>query len=400
MNKLFLFTDYYYPITNNTSYYFNKIINHLSKNFENKIEVYSTSISKRTFNVKNNIKSNYVHTGKFNKDNILSRIYNYTKISIKFSIYCIRFVKKDDIVYLNTNPVFLIIFFSLLKRFKKFTLILHCNDIFPENILASGLLKRESIIYKMLLTIYSISYKKIDHFISIGRDMNIVLDLKRDSKSKITFIPYWSNNQTVFPSNKKDNEIIKNYNLNNKIVYLFAGNLGRVQNLHKLLEILKEVKNDNAVFIFIGNGANSNLVQKYCNQKNIFYLGEKNYDDQKIFLNACDISVISLCEKILGFGVPSKIYSYLSVGKPVLYFGPNNSEIYMILNEFKNGWTFNNNQSNSLLEFFNNYENISEINEKSKISLKLSKDIYTEDLILKKYIKLFTQYFKTNKENY
>ena len=112
------------------------------------------------------------------------------------------------------------------------------------------------------------------------------------------------------------------------------------------------------------------------------------------------VSVISLNKDIRGLGVPSKIYSFFSAAKPVLYFGPKNSEIYNIIQEYDNGWFFENNEEEKLLNFFNNFNDIIEINKKSNISHYLSLNQYSEKKIIKKYNNLFAQYLKlTNNFN-
>ena len=52
-----------------------------------------------------------------------------------------------------------------------------------------------------------------------------------------------------------------------------------------------------------------------------------------MYINACNIAIVSLSKGMKGLGVPSKIYNNLAAGKPILYIGEENSEIAMMIKE-------------------------------------------------------------------
>ncbi|MCP6135205.1 hypothetical protein NL393_39100, partial [Klebsiella pneumoniae] len=69
---------------------------------------------------------------------------------------------------------------------------------------------------------------------------------------KIKIIENWGETEAIFPLKKSD--IIPHKNdFVEKVVFQYAGNIGRVQGLLELLEIIKEVKNPNLLFYFVGD---------------------------------------------------------------------------------------------------------------------------------------------------
>ena len=50
-------------------------------------------------------------------------------------------------------------------------------------------------------------------------------------------------------------------------------------------------------------------------------------------LAACHIAIVTLQDGMYGLGVPSKTYNILASGRPILYFGPPNSEVDRLIQE-------------------------------------------------------------------
>ena len=50
-------------------------------------------------------------------------------------------------------------------------------------------------------------------------------------------------------------------------------------------------------------------------------------------LAACDIALVTLQEGMYGLGVPSKTYNILASGRPILFLGPKDSEIDLLVRE-------------------------------------------------------------------
>ena len=72
--------------------------------------------------------------------------------------------------------------------------------------------------------------------------------------------------------------------------------------------------------------------------KNVSIVGQRPRSDQINFLNACDISIISLLPGITGAAVPSRLYNIMAAGKPVVSVTGAESEVSRIVREENIGW--------------------------------------------------------------
>ena len=67
-------------------------------------------------------------------------------------------------------------------------------------------------------------------------------------------------------------------------------------------------------------------------------LGHLPRKKQNIFLNACDLAIVSLIPAMTGYGVPSRLYNILAAGKPLIALTGQGSEISNVVLEEKIGF--------------------------------------------------------------
>ena len=391
--RLVIISEYFYPSKRNDAFLITEIVKSLST--QNDINVICTTDledSKELDYVKHKIyrlkKSN------IKSKNILFRVIKLLFVTLKLILKANFFIKKDDRVFTVTNPAFLLPFIVLLKKLKKFELTLLVYDVFPDNLVATGLLKENSIILKGLKRIFNWSYSNCDKLIVIGRDMKDVISQKiKNPDDKIEIIENWCNHNDIKPINKNETEIIKKYKLENKVVFSFVGNFGLVQGIENLLEAASLVTNKDFVLLFIGNGAKKDKITEFIenNKKNnVIYAGEFPPYEKQMFLNACDISIMSLNSSMYGLGVPSKSYNNMAVGKPLLYVGDKKSEISRVIDENEIGWICESSNSKELAKTIDlicsKKSDFSSIGRKSRETLK---KFFSKEVIMNKYKTLY-----------
>ena len=165
------------------------------------------------------------------------------------------------------------------------------------------------------------AYSKADQLIVLGRDMKAVMEQKiarYPHKPLCTIIENWADIEGITSRDCPKGKIILQY----------AGNIGRVQGLDKVIAQLT----DDVEFHLYGTGAMEESLKK-MGHPNVFFHGPYFRSQQNEVLAACDIAVVTLQDGMYGLGVPSKTYNILASGRPVLFLGPENSEIDLLVRE-------------------------------------------------------------------
>lgn len=391
--KIIIVTEYFYPITNTTSYYLTNIAKKLSE--DNKVEVICNTNLNNLDELKHkNLKIIRIKENRLSKNNILSRTLKFILSSIQLAYVTNKHIKDGEHLFSVTNPAFLIVFLAILRKFKQFNYTLLVYDVFPENLLATNIIKnKSSILFRYLKKVFDWSYSQSDRLVVIGRDMDKVIANKTNNEIPIILIENWCDYKNVVPLEKKDNKILKDLNLLEKKVFLFAGNLGRVQGIKNILKASELVKHKDFILLFIGNGAMKLDILEHIKSssvKNVFYAGAFPQSEQNLFLNACDIALVSLGNSMYGLGVPSKSYFNMASAKPLLFIGDRESEIAKVIVENNIGWVVESEDDLALASKFDEIcENFDKVEGYGIKAREVVKTKYSQDVILEKYKKLY-----------
>jgi glycosyltransferase involved in cell wall biosynthesis len=391
--KIILTTEYLYPNNLSTAYYLTNIAEIFCNNYNCKVITTTElgSVKELPFLEK---RITRLKDSSFSNNNVISRIFRSLLFTLKLTWTTFFALKKDDVMFSVTNPAFIIVLLAVVKKIKKAHYTLLVYDVFPENALAAGLIKNDSFIYKISKRIFDWAYCQADRLIVIGRDMEELIGEKTNNQTPMTLITNWADTELVVPMPKNENLIINKFNLEEKIVFSFTGNLGRVQGIQNLLDAAQLVTNKSFVLLLIGDGAMRSIVEEYVINHpggNVIYGGSYPASEQNVFLNACDIAIVSLNPSMYGLGVPSKSYYNMAAGKPLLYIGDENSEMGRVVTEQDIGWIIEPDDAKKLAQLFEIISKDSSLYEKGKKSRETVEKYYSKGIVLAKYKKLYSE---------
>ncbi|WP_151798571.1 glycosyltransferase family 4 protein [Acinetobacter bereziniae] len=339
MKKTYLVTEYYHSNQNTTGYLFHKLYIHLKK-------VYGSELCLIIKEDKNNDvidpESIIVKDLNLNKKSLIQRLFFELIISFRFFIKVLKNVKKQDLVFTGTTPIFLLIVIYFAKKMIGFKWVLLVHDVFPENLVAAKVLKKKNFLYKILKKVFDVFYAAPEKLIVIGQDMKNLVDTKTNQNNSIV-IQNWIDENDIEVEEKSSNEILKKLNWENESpIFQFFGNIGRVQGVSNIIEAIKLIESSKRPkFLFMGDGAyveQLNHAIETLNDPNIQYIGPVKQNVKSTGLNAGDIAIVTLADGMLGLGVPSKAYFSMAADKPLLAIMDEYSEVACMIRAHQIGW--------------------------------------------------------------
>lgn len=270
--------------------------------------------------------------------------------------------KNFDLIIIPTPPITLVALAAKLKKKFNASLYLVLRDIFPQNAVDLGFMKKGGILYNFFRRKEKKLYKEAD-FIGCMSEGNIDYVLKHNNFVNPSKLHELKNFQKPYKSTDNSRQFLKEkYKLNNKFVVVFGGNMGKPQQLENVLTLAQAaMAYPDIVFLLLGEGVQMNRISGLIEKQNIsnIYLNstipKQEYQD---LISICDIGLISLHQDFTIPNIPSKALDYLNVGLPILASLDKATDFGSILDRYNFGLWVHATQPEELIEkLLNLYHN-------------------------------------------
>lgn len=324
-------------------------------------------------------------------------------LDVKYAVTSSKYYKQHrdaDVIFVqsaNTSIFPVMLSKYLLKK----PIVYNVQDIWPLNALQISLLKRKSLAYKILDKIQERVYNNASHLVTISKDMKETLVKKGISSNKISVVHNWSYHDECFNIAVKDNYFIDKYNIDlDRFNVIYAGNIGKMQNIEIIIEAAKILKDeDNIHFYFVGDGVEKNNYQekvKDYNLSNVTFLPMQPAAKAHYIYAMADVNVIPLHKGVIKTALPSKTAVCLATGRPIIACLDLNSNFAQSISKLDNCYVVDPKSSKDLAnQIFKNYTREKEYNSSSQCEF--FKKEFSKKTNAKKYIKVFKDVVEQNK---
>ena len=358
--RLIIVSEVYFPDEQGTAYYITKLAEGLAKDYAVNVLCGYPTVTARGSQVLaietlNGVSIERCRGTTFNKDNLLLRLVNLSTLSVRVFLRFFRVLRGNDVVIVVNGPHPLPYLTRVVCFFRRAKCILRIDDVYPEALVATGVLAENSMAARFLGSLNTLLYRGVDRLVVLGRDMQaLAVKRTRNGADHIRIIHNWGDVDTVSPKSKVTNPLLNELGLQDRFVVSCAGNMGRAQAIEVMFDAMNQLKdNDSIHFLFIGSGAKRPWMEKQIQERNlpnVTLLDQRPRIDQENFLNACDIAMASLMPGMAGAGVPSRMYNIMAAGKPIIAIAEPDSELSLVVQEEQIGWVVAPDDSKKLAE--------------------------------------------------
>lgn len=295
--------------------------------------------------------------------------------NLKFFFKALR-LPKYDIIVTMTDPAMLVTCGNLLSGIKGAKHIHWSQDIYPDLLPVFGIMDENNAKYKALKKKARRELKKTSRIIAIGRCMDRYFRNSGIDQRLIRVIPNWAN-VSLFkkqpPSKDKPT---------NKFRVLYAGRLGRAHDAKAILSAMIALNKSNPEieFVFSGMSTGHAYLKKQTETlklKNARFLGFQPETKLRKLLELGDIHLVTMRDEAEGLVVPSKFYGSIAVKRPVIFVGPETSEVASVIKDYKCGLVVNPDvKKNDLAQAILKYRNDPDLWFESEKGMKEALDLY------------------------
>ncbi|HEX5422955.1 MAG TPA: glycosyltransferase family 4 protein [Candidatus Acidoferrales bacterium] len=268
--------------------------------------------------VQNGVAVERVGSTAFPRHDMRKRVTNYlsyTTLAVPRAV-----ALRPDVVLAMTDPPFAGIAGATVSKMTGRPFVYNIRDLYPEMAVGGDIVNRSSWTDRWE-RLHCRALRQAARVIVLGDDMRDRIVAKGIAPERVRVIRDGSLPAPIPPD--LNHPVVQQIRCGFPFVVVHAGNLGFYGAWNTLLKAAAILRNENVGFVFIGDGANrAALEQQSSALPNVRFLPFRPASEIPHVMAAGDIHVVTVRRGLEGVVVPSKLYSILAAGRPVLVVAP------------------------------------------------------------------------------
>ena len=254
------------------------------------------------------------------KSNLLRRALGFIAFSYAVGIRSVHadgLPFKVDGVLAMSPPLTLGLTGWFTKIIRRAPLVFNIQDVFPDAAIQTGAISNKKII-AAAKWLERMSYQRSDAVVLLSQDLRTNIANKIDKKfhQRLHVIPNFVDTSAITPQDRMTT-YRRELGIGDQLVVMYAGNVGFSQSLNLVVDAAARFPD--IAFVINGDGAARKKLEEDCAQLANVYFGDyQPIERLSEVLATGDIHLVPLRAGLASVSVPSKSYSILAAGRPML----------------------------------------------------------------------------------
>jgi glycosyltransferase involved in cell wall biosynthesis len=277
-------------------------------------------------------------TTRFSKDNLLGRVVNsLTFLAPLMARVLLHRRRKNQVFLYTTNPPYLGVIGAFVSMFRRHQYVVLLHDSYPQLAVWVGKIRPGGLIERAWHRLNRMIYGHARQTIVLCQAaQRLVCETYGVDPSNVHVIPNWADGSKLYPVPKHESKLAAEHGLIEPFTVLYSGNLGLYYEFETILAAAELLKDENFRLVLIGAGGKRAWIETEIERRgleNTMLLPYQPFERLNDSLNACDVSLVTIARGIEGISYPSKLYSSLAVGRPILALSEEQSELRQVIGE-------------------------------------------------------------------
>ncbi|MFQ5556460.1 MAG: glycosyltransferase family 4 protein [Acidimicrobiales bacterium] len=276
-----------------------------------------------------------VHPFPTDKTNVPARAAAFAGFTALVGLAALMRRSRPDGVLAMSPPITLGLAGWVAARARRVPMVFNIQDVFPDVAIEVGAITGDHLI-RLASTLERFTYRRADAVTVLSQDLrdNVVSKIGAGSRTRVRVIPNFVDADRIRPRPRMSSYRAE-HDLGDRTVVMYAGNMGFSQPLELLVEAARALRErDDVVFVFNGGGAGRPALQEAASGlPNVRFVDFQPVERLPEVLAAADLHVIALRRGLARASVPSKLYSILAAGRPVLASVDQGTEVARVVEQ-------------------------------------------------------------------
>jgi glycosyltransferase involved in cell wall biosynthesis len=231
-------------------------------------------------------------------------------------------------------------------------------DCYPDAAERAGVLRKFGFASRIMRALNRALFRRLDHLVCLDQAMVDLLLSQYGPKDRTlptTIIPNWERGD-LFPPGQSHPpwDQIQSLGLHDRLIVLYLGNAGVGHPFETVMEAAKVLRDEPITFLFVGGGKRWPWLQQAKQQHDLDSLVFCDYiqkESTPSVMQAAGCALITLGSDMLGVMSPSKLHSNLAMHLPILYVGPQTSNVDEAISRYSCGVSLREGDSDGIVKF-------------------------------------------------
>jgi colanic acid biosynthesis glycosyl transferase WcaI len=264
------------------------------------------------------------------KRNIARRAASFAGFSIALGLLGSRGENVEGVLALSP-PLTLGLAGWRIARRRRAPLVFNVQDVYPDVAIELGVLTNRGLV-EAARRLERLCYARADAVTVLSDDLKDNVSARLDDPRKVRVIPNFVDTEWITPASH-ENPYRRQHGLSGKFVVMYAGNVGLSQSLDLVLDSAAALAHErDIVFVINGGGAGrAGLEQRARGLSNVVFIDMQPSERLPEVLAAADLHLVPLKRGLARSSVPSKTYSILAAGRPLIASVDSGSEVARVV---------------------------------------------------------------------
>ena len=295
-----------------------------------------------------------VRTTSFGREGTVGRVLNYLTFLLGALLRLLSGPRPDVIVGMSTPPVLgaLAVLVAKLRRCRS---VYWAMDVYPDIAFALGAMDPRGAMGSVFGIVSGWTLREANLVLALGDTM--AARLRGLGARHVLVVHNWADGSAIQPRKSDESLWRRRQRWDGKLAVVYSGNMGLAHEFETLLEAAS-LLGEQARFVFVGDGPRRRDVEDGSRRRcllNVEFHDAVPRERLSDLLAAGDVHVVTLRPGLPGLLVPSKVYGILAAGRPIVYVGPTEGEVFEIVSGGGCGACIENGRASELAEVLRAY---------------------------------------------
>jgi colanic acid biosynthesis glycosyl transferase WcaI len=269
-----------------------------------------------------------------------ARLLDYLRFHAVSTVAALTSAGNYDIILAPSPPLTIGLSAWLLSLIRRVPFIYNVQEIYPDVAVKLGVMKNAYLI-RFFEGMEKFIYDRSKVVTVISEWFRRILLNKGVPSEKLVVIPNFVDVEAIQP-HPKENPFARDHNLTDKFVVLYAGNIGLTQGFESILEATTHLLHlPDLRFVIVGDGTRREWLEQQLTTgqyPNVLLLPYQASSVIPQIYGSADVGLVPLKTGTAKDTFPSKVYTIMAAGKPVIASADADSELAWLVEESQCGW--------------------------------------------------------------